>query len=112
MKNKLFVLMGIVLFSFLNFASLYNSTGNNSNTIGLLFEFTNATADIEYNPGDRLKEVDCTCTLTGKTGRTLRCKIDGKKELCTETQQGSGACYSSWTGGLLCEGSTGITFGN
>ena len=83
---------------------------NNHNTdISLADISVMAQADGEsgggYNPGDRLKMVDCECP-DGTTGQTLSCKPDGDLELCTDSQQGSAACYKVGFFGLklLCEG--------
>lgn len=52
--------------------------------------------------GKRLKTVSCTCS-NGKSGTTLHCKTDGDLEPCTETQQGSNACYKVGLSGMkLC----------
>ncbi|MBP3419563.1 MAG: hypothetical protein J6K74_03115 [Marinifilaceae bacterium] len=65
------------------------------------------TGETNYNPGDRLKKVDCTCK-NGKSGFSLRCKSNGNQELCSEIQQGSNACYKNnlieQDLKLICEG--------
>ncbi len=86
-----------------------NSSDDSNNTIYSIFTFSAASE--EYNTGDRLKKVNCECP-NGDKGSTLRCKSDGDKELCSKTQQGSNACYSTKVlslGKLLCEGA-GIKF--
>ena len=46
--------------------------------------------------------VECVCA-DGKKGKTLKCTEDGDLEKCTESQQGSNACYkvSIVNGGLV-----------
>jgi hypothetical protein len=46
-KYKLFVLVGIVLFSFLNFTALYNSSGDSNNTIRLILPVRNTIMEID-----------------------------------------------------------------
>ena len=76
----------------------------------LLFSNVEILTDDENIQWDqlRLKTVKCECP-NGKKGSSLRCHADGTMEHCSETQQGSNACYRSFSTNLLCEGD-GIPF--
>jgi len=85
--------------------SLVASGSSNSNSNGSNYLESNASALSSSSNGNgvkRLKQVSCTCT-NGKSGTTLKCRVDGDLEQCTPTQQGSNACYKVGFSGLkLC----------
>lgn len=62
-----------------------------------------ALTRVEDWEGKKLKIVSCTCPETQKKGDTFKCEDDGDLEPCTETQQGSNACYKAGFSGItLC----------
>lgn len=109
-RNKLLILMGILLITFLNFSALSSFNNISNETLISTFSIMSANASPEKSDDGsevRLKTVGCRCP-NGDKGNTLRCKSNGDKEKCTPTQQGSNACYNMF-GKLLCEGA-GIIF--
>ena len=77
----------------------------------LLFSNVEILTDDENIQWDqlRLEIKDCVCNSgIKKTGKTLQCTEEGTLEQCSETQQGSNACYDAHLFppgiNILCEG--------
>ena len=106
--KKIYIAIAAVLFAAASVATVFAVRSHNR-----MDDFFRANVDAlsRYeSPSEdekRLKMVECVCA-DGKKGKTLKCTEDGDLEKCTESQQGSNACYkvSIVNGGLvLCTNS-------